>query len=91
MTSQQQEQNVVNWFASSPLPPVRIAKIDRLGQQIGFDRLARFFPIALSGVMFEDRRAGTSKINWKESVMALWIIFRLALDRITGRRVRVKT
>ncbi len=42
-------------------------------------------------ITFEDRRAGTSKINWKESVMALWIIFRLALDRITGRRVRVKT
>lgn len=38
-------------------------------------------------IIFEDRRAGTSKINWKESVMALWIIFRLALDRLTRRRV----
>lgn len=42
-------------------------------------------------ITFEDRRAGTSKINWKESVMALWIIFRLALDRLTRRRVRIKT
>lgn len=39
-------------------------------------------------ITFEDRRAGTSKINWKESVMALWILFRLAIDRLTGRRVQ---
>lgn len=38
-------------------------------------------------IIFEDRRAGTSKINWKESVAALWNIFRLGLDRIVRRRV----
>lgn len=38
-------------------------------------------------ITFEDRRAGTSKINWKESVMAIWIIFRLSLDRLIRRRV----
>ncbi len=38
-------------------------------------------------IIFEDRRAGTSKINWKESVAALWNIFRLGLDRLFRRRV----
>jgi len=38
-------------------------------------------------IIFEDRRFGTSKINWKESVSALWVLFRLALDRMVGRRV----
>jgi dolichol-phosphate mannosyltransferase len=33
-------------------------------------------------ITFEDRRFGTSKINWKESVAALWVIFRLSLDRL---------
>lgn len=42
-------------------------------------------------ILFEDRRAGASKINWKESVMALWIIFRLALDRFMRRRVTRNT
>ena len=35
-------------------------------------------------ITFEDRRFGTSKINWKESVAALWVIFRLGLDRLCG-------
>jgi dolichol-phosphate mannosyltransferase len=38
-------------------------------------------------IVFEDRRFGTSKINWKESVMAGWIILRLGIDRVSGRRV----
>lgn len=38
-------------------------------------------------ITFEDRRFGTSKIDWRESVSALWVIFRLAIDRITNRRV----
>lgn len=33
-------------------------------------------------IVFEDRRAGRSKINWKESVGALWVIFRLAVERL---------
>ncbi len=33
-------------------------------------------------ITFEDRRFGRSKINWKESVAALWVIFRLGLDRL---------
>jgi dolichol-phosphate mannosyltransferase len=41
-------------------------------------------------ITFEDRRFGTSKINSKESVTALWIIFRLGLDRIFHRRVTLK-
>ena len=41
-------------------------------------------------ITFEDRRFGTSKINSKESVVAVWIIFRLAIDRIFRRRVRMK-
>ena len=36
-------------------------------------------------IVFEDRRYGTSKISWRESVSALWIIFRLTLDRLTQR------
>ena len=39
-------------------------------------------------IVFEDRRAGTSKINWKESVAAGWIIFRLALERMCRVSVR---
>lgn len=39
-------------------------------------------------IVFEDRRAGASKINWKESVGALWIIFRLTLDRLLRVSVR---
>ena len=42
-------------------------------------------------ITFEDRRFGTSKINWQESVWAVWIIFRLGLDRITRRRVSLST
>ena len=38
-------------------------------------------------IVFEDRRFGTSKINWRESVMAGWIIFRLGIDRVLRRRV----
>ena len=32
-------------------------------------------------ITFEDRRSGTSKIGWRESLAAGWIILRLALDR----------
>lgn len=39
-------------------------------------------------ILFEDRRAGASKINWKESVGAGWIIFRLSLDRLFRVSVR---
>ena len=38
-------------------------------------------------IVFEDRRYGTSKINWRESVAALWVIFRLGLDNLVGIRV----
>jgi dolichol-phosphate mannosyltransferase len=41
-------------------------------------------------IVFRDRRYGTSKINWRESVAALWIILRLgvrsAVARLAGRR-----
>jgi dolichol-phosphate mannosyltransferase len=32
-------------------------------------------------IVFRDRRYGKSKINWRESVAALWIILRLGLQR----------
>ncbi len=38
-------------------------------------------------IVFEDRQFGESKISWKESVAALWILFRLGCDRMF--RVRV--
>ena len=41
-------------------------------------------------IVFEDRRFGSSKINQKEAVMALWVLFRLAIDRILRRRVTAK-
>lgn len=31
-------------------------------------------------IVFEDRRYGSSKINWREAVAALWIIFRLGIE-----------
>jgi dolichol-phosphate mannosyltransferase len=37
-------------------------------------------------IVFRDRRYGTSKINWRESAAALWIIFRLGLENLTGPR-----
>lgn len=41
-------------------------------------------------IVFRERRHGTSKINWRESVAALWIIFRLGLGRIATPRPRAK-
>lgn len=35
-------------------------------------------------IVFEDRRYGTSKINWKEAVAALWVILLLAIDNLRG-------
>lgn len=35
-------------------------------------------------IIFEDRRLGTSKINYKETLAALWVILRLAIDNLTG-------
>lgn len=37
--------------------------------------------------VFEDRRHGTSKINWREMVSAVWVIFRLGIENLL--RVRV--
>lgn len=42
-------------------------------------------------IVFEDRLLGTSKINWKESVMALWVIFRLGIDNLLGVSVESKS
>jgi dolichol-phosphate mannosyltransferase len=36
-------------------------------------------------IIFENRRSGTSKINMKEAVSALWILFQLGVARSTGR------
>ena len=35
-------------------------------------------------ILFENRRAGTSKINMREAVSALWILFALGTARVTG-------
>lgn len=37
-------------------------------------------------IVFRDRRYGTSKINWRESAAALWIIFRLGMENLTAPR-----
>lgn len=42
-------------------------------------------------IVFEDRRLGLSKINYKETLAALWVIFRLSIDNLTGVPVRGKT
>jgi dolichol-phosphate mannosyltransferase len=36
-------------------------------------------------IIFVDRRLGASKINWKEALAALWIIFSLGLRNLFGR------
>ena len=37
-------------------------------------------------IIFEDRRAGESKINGSEAISALWILFRLGIRfRLLGR------
>jgi dolichol-phosphate mannosyltransferase len=36
-------------------------------------------------ILFENRRSGYSKINKKEAAVALWIIFRLGVERLLGR------
>jgi dolichol-phosphate mannosyltransferase len=33
-------------------------------------------------ILFENRRAGASKINWREAATALWIIFELGVSRL---------
>jgi dolichol-phosphate mannosyltransferase len=35
-------------------------------------------------ILFENRRAGVSKINMKEAISALWILFLLGAARVTG-------
>jgi dolichol-phosphate mannosyltransferase len=37
-----------------------------------------------SAIVFEDRRYGSSKIDWRESVSALWVIFRLGIENLFG-------
>ena len=39
-------------------------------------------------ILFEERRHGSSKINSREAATALWQIFRLGIDRVTGAPVR---
>ncbi len=39
-------------------------------------------------ILFEDRRYGQSKINGREALAALWILFRLSIDRLLGTSVR---
>jgi len=39
-------------------------------------------------ITFADRRFGVTKINMKEAVVALWVIFRLGLQRLRGVPVR---
>lgn len=39
-------------------------------------------------IVFEDRRLGLSKINYKETLAALWVIFRLGIDSVCGANVR---
>jgi len=36
-------------------------------------------------ILFENRREGASKINGREAVSALWILFTLGVERLTGR------
>ena len=38
--------------------------------------------------IFEDRRFGVTKINLKECIVAVWVIFLLGLQRLLGFRVR---
>ncbi|MDG2130760.1 MAG: polyprenol monophosphomannose synthase [Fuerstiella sp.] len=35
-------------------------------------------------IVFEDRRFGVTKINWKEVAAAMWVILRLGLQRLAG-------
>ena len=44
---------------------------------------------AESPIMFEDRRHGVTKINWKEAVGAVTAIMQLSLDRIRGVPVAI--
>ncbi len=37
-------------------------------------------------ILFENRRAGSSKINMKEAVSALWILLCLGISRLSGRK-----
>ncbi|HIK92185.1 MAG TPA: polyprenol monophosphomannose synthase [Planctomycetes bacterium] len=40
-------------------------------------------------IVFEDRRYGATKINGKEVAAALWVIFRLGLQRLAGAPVKI--
>ncbi|MEX0702921.1 MAG: polyprenol monophosphomannose synthase [Planctomycetales bacterium] len=36
-------------------------------------------------ITFEERRHGSSKIDWREAAHALWVIFRLGVENVTRR------
>jgi dolichol-phosphate mannosyltransferase len=38
--------------------------------------------------VFEDRRYGVTKINFRESIAAVWVIFRVGIQRLLRHRVR---
>lgn len=42
-----------------------------------------------SAIVFEERRYGSSKINWREAVVALWVIFRLGIENLFGVPVAI--
>ncbi len=42
-------------------------------------------------IIFEERRFGSSKINSKEALSALWVIFRLGVENLLKVPVRAKT
>ena len=39
-------------------------------------------------IVFEDRLRGTSKINYREVITALWVIFLLGIDNLRGVSVK---
>lgn len=41
-------------------------------------------------ITFEERRHGSSKIDWREAAQALWVIFRLGLENATSRSAAAK-
>lgn len=38
-------------------------------------------------IVFQERRYGSSKINWREAVIALWVILRLGVECVLGKSV----
>ena len=79
-------------YRVSHLKEIDLTKVRSQGYAIQEELLYRFRVVGARfkevPITFGDRKLGQSKIRTKDAIEAVWVIFRLAIDRITGVSVR---